>query len=309
MNKPSTVEAYIAQFDQHSQTLLHKLRNIVLKAVPEGTEEVISYNMPTYKYRGNLFHFALFKAHIGLYPGLGAIKALAEQLRDYKTSKGAIQLPLDAELPEKLIREIVAFNVNATKGDKKPDYSTYREDWKECEEFMQRLIVKTALHKERKWGIDVFTYEGKNVIAWAGFKNFFSIWFYNGVFLQDPYKVLITASEGKTKSLRQWRFTDVSQMDEGRILEYIHESIQTVRDGKIVQPEPAPKAEVDGLFKSALDQDPALKEAFAKLSPGKQRDYIGHIAEAKQEKTKKARLEKIIPLILQGQGLHDKYRK
>lgn len=99
---------------------------------------------------------------------------------------------------------------------------------------MKALIHKTQLQKPYKWGMDIYTFNGKNIIGWRGFKNFFSVWFHNSVFLKDPYKVLVNASEGKTKFLRQWRFTDSSQFDEKKVLEYIEESIQTIKDGKIL---------------------------------------------------------------------------
>ena len=142
----------------------------------------------------------------------------------------------------------------------------------------------------------------------GGFKDFFSLWFYNGVFLTDPLQVLISASEGKTKALRQWRFTDVKDMDERKILDYINESIQTILDGKEIKIEKAAAKKVEGLLKSYLAAHADLQEAFDKLTPGKQREYIEYIEEAKQEKTKQTRLEKIHPLILQGKGLHDKYK-
>src|SRR5690606_17206790 len=138
----------------------------------------------------------------------------------------------------------------------------------------------------------------KHVIGWAGFKDFFSLWFYNGVFLEDKEGVLVNASEGKTKALRQWRFTDVNQMDEKKILAYIEESIQTVKDGKEIEPQKTANPTPDGLLKLALDTDKPFRQAFDVLTPGRQREYIGYIAEAKQEKTKKTRLAKIRPLVL-----------
>src|SRR5690606_7299786 len=124
-------------------------------------------------------------------------------------------------------------------------------------------------------------YEGKNVISWGGFKNFFSVWFYNGVFLEDRDKVLINASEGKTKSLRQWRFTSVQEMDETKILAYISESIQAVKDGKEIKVQKPKYSNPEGLLKELLEQDPVSEAAFASLTPGRQKEYIDYIDEAK----------------------------
>jgi uncharacterized protein YdhG (YjbR/CyaY superfamily) len=68
--------------------------------------------MPTFYQNGNLIHFLLHKHHIGLYPGAEAVTYFKEKLSNYKTSKGAIQLPLDKPLPKALIEEIVRYNVS-----------------------------------------------------------------------------------------------------------------------------------------------------------------------------------------------------
>lgn len=309
MHPFSTVEEYIALAPEEYRHLLEKVRTIILETAPASTAETISYQMPTYKYNGNLVHFALFKNHLGLYPGPDAIENFSEELREYKTSKGAIQFPLDKPFPEELLGHIIRFNVSRLKDRQASGWQKYKARWQEAAERMQMIVERTDLRKEFKWGTDVYTFQGKNVIGWGSFKDFFSLWFYNGVFLEDKDKVLITASEGKTKALRQWRFTDVAQMDEKKILAYILESIQTVKDGKEIKPEKSAPLQPEGLLKELLASDTAFQNAFDRLTPGKQKEYIEYIGEAKQEKTKLTRLEKIKPMILEGKGLHDKYRK
>ena len=66
---------------------------------------------------------------------------------------------------------------------------------------------------------------GKNILGIAGFKNYFAIWFYKGAFLKDENKQLISANEGVTKSLRQWRFTSAAAVDEKIVLQYVDEAI------------------------------------------------------------------------------------
>ena len=171
------------------------------------------------------------------------------------------------------------------------------------------ILAKSGLPASVKWGAEVFTYLGKNVVSYGGFKNFVSIWFYNGVFLSDPYRVLVTASEGKTKSLRQWRFSSIDEIDEAKILEYVREAIDIEVKGLKLAPEKHQPAEVPELLAEALSDDPDLKAAFEKLTSGKQKEYCLYVAEAKQEATKRARIEKIKPMILQGKGLNDKHRR
>lgn len=305
----SNIDEYIAACPATHQDLLQQLRQLILETAPEETTETIAYKMPTFRYHGNLIHFALNKAHLGIYPGAAALEAFSEQLEGYKTSKGALQLPLDKPLPKKLIKDLVKYNTAALKDKKGPNWHESRGNWQEAEELMQQLILKTDLEKTFKWGSDIYTYNNKNVIGWGGFKHFFSLWFYNGVFLEDKEHVLISASEGKTKALRQWRFTDVRDMNEQKILEYIRESIQTIKDGKELTPQKNTERQLSGLLKEFLDADTTLNKAFHKLTPGKQREYMEYIEEAKQEKTRQSRLEKIKPQILDGKGLHDKYKK
>lgn len=78
--------------------------------------------------------------------------------------------------------------------------------WDQELALLKSIIQKTGLKETVKWGIPVFTFNGQNIVGIAGFKSFFALWFYNGIFLKDPNKVLINAQEGVTKALRQWRF-------------------------------------------------------------------------------------------------------
>src|SRR5690606_29391199 len=110
-----------------------------------------------------------------------------------------------------------------------------------------------------------------------GFKNFFSLWFYTGVFLEDKEKQLISASEGKTKALRQWRFEDVNDMDPKKIEAYIEESIKTIDEGKEIKPEKAAPKAPSGLLLGALQADKTFNDSFQALTPGRQKEYIEYI--------------------------------
>lgn len=111
---PVTIDEYIAQFSPEIQEILQSLRKLIREAAPEAGEK-ISYQMPTFTLNGNLVHFAAFKNHIGFYPAPSGVEAFQEKLMDYKTSKGAIQFPIDKPLPFDLIREIVTFRVSENK--------------------------------------------------------------------------------------------------------------------------------------------------------------------------------------------------
>ncbi len=102
---PATIEEYIERQPGDAKPYLRQINKTIRTALPDA-EEKISWSMPTYWKKRNLIQFAVFKKHIGLYPGPEAVEAFADKLREYKTSKGAIQLPYDRPLPLGLIAEI-----------------------------------------------------------------------------------------------------------------------------------------------------------------------------------------------------------
>lgn len=102
-----TFEDYFSQFDEEIVAKLEIIRSEIKNEIPEA-EECIKYLMPTFVLQSkNLIHFAAFTNHIGLYPGPEAISCYEKELSNYKTSKGAIQIPLNEEIPLGLIRKIV----------------------------------------------------------------------------------------------------------------------------------------------------------------------------------------------------------
>ena len=119
-NKPQDIDEYIENFSTEIQEILQKIRKIIQEAAPEANE-AISYQMPTFKLNGNLVHFAVCKNHIGFYPTPSGIANFADELSKYKTSKGAVQFPLNLPIPFELIDKIVRFRVieNINKGKKK----------------------------------------------------------------------------------------------------------------------------------------------------------------------------------------------
>lgn len=110
-DKPKDIAEYIAGYPDEIQVLLSLMRETIRNAAPEATEK-ISYGMPTFFLKGNLVHFAMCKNHIGFYPTPTGIIAFQKELSIYKTSKGAIQFPVDKPLPIELISRIVKFRVS-----------------------------------------------------------------------------------------------------------------------------------------------------------------------------------------------------
>jgi len=107
---PRNIDEYIAGFPHVVQDILDNIRMTIRKAAP-GAEETISYRMPTFTLKGNLVHFAAHKKHIGFYPTPSGIEKFKDELSAYRSSKGAVQFPLDRPIPFDLISEIVKFRV------------------------------------------------------------------------------------------------------------------------------------------------------------------------------------------------------
>ena len=108
--KISTIDEYIAMFPDDVKAKLSELWKVIKETVPSATEK-ISYRMPAFYLNGNLVYFAAFKNHIGFYPFPSGVAAFNREASGYKTSKGAIQFPLEKPIPYELVKKIVKFRV------------------------------------------------------------------------------------------------------------------------------------------------------------------------------------------------------
>lgn len=183
-----------------------------------------------------------------------------------------------------------------------------QDKWEKELEKLRSILVKTPLKETIKWNSPVYTHNNKNILGLGSFKNYCALWFFQGALLKDEANLLINAQEGKTKALRQWRFTSCEEIDETLILMYIQEAIENQKNGREIKPETKKKLVLAEELKKALEEDDELQVAFDKLTPGRQKEYAEFILEAKRDATRLARLDKIKPMIIEGIGLHDKYR-
>lgn len=106
----SSVEEYIASYSGDVRLRMETLRKIILDCSPEITEK-ISWGMATFVLNGNLVHFSGEKKHLGFHPAPSAINMFRDRLKDFKYSKGTIQLPYDKPMPYELLQEITMFRV------------------------------------------------------------------------------------------------------------------------------------------------------------------------------------------------------
>lgn len=179
-------------------------------------------------------------------------------------------------------------------------------NWQKEYEKLRTIILDCGLTEELKWGCPCYTFENSNIILIHGFKEYCAVLFFKGALLNDPEGILIQQTEN-VQSARQVRFTNVREIVKlERLLKaYIYEAIEVERAGLQVKYKKTKDFKIPEEFQQKLDKMPALKKAFDALTPGRQKGYIFYFSQAKQSKTRAARVEKYLKQILNGKGLED----
>lgn len=179
--------------------------------------------------------------------------------------------------------------------------------WSEELAYLRQLILATGLLEDCKWGVPCYTYQGGNVLLLSAFTKYCSISFFKGILLQDEQQLLVKPGP-HSHAGRLFKFTNLSSIQaiEKEISAYIYEAMAIEKAGLTVPP-PSNTTPVPKELEAHFAKDPALQAAFEALTPGRQRGYLIHFTQPKQEKTRISRIEKCIPMILSGIGLHDKY--
>jgi uncharacterized protein YdeI (YjbR/CyaY-like superfamily) len=184
-------------------------------------------------------------------------------------------------------------------------YISEEGKWRKETEMLRRISLGCGLAEELKWGKPCYTFQGGNVVLIQGFKEYCALMFFKGALLKDPKGILTRIGE-HTQAARQARFTHVRGIVEAEpaLVACIKEAVEAERAGlKVILKEtPIPVPEE---LQRALGGNPALKAAFAALTPGRQRAYVYYVSSAKQSATRVSRIEKCKPMILKGKGLND----
>ena len=178
--------------------------------------------------------------------------------------------------------------------------------WRAEFEKLREIFLASGLEEELKWGWPCYALGGKNVALVHGFKEYCAILFPKGVLLKDPKHVLVQQTKN-VQAARQIRFRNLAEVNRlaKTVKDYVNEAIAIERSGAKVQLKKTEDFEMPEELASRLAASPKLKAAFASLTPGRQRAYIFHFAQAKQSKTRAARVAKHEPRILKGLGLDD----
>lgn len=178
--------------------------------------------------------------------------------------------------------------------------------WKEEYVKLRTICLDCGLTEELKWGCPSYSYKGSNIVLIHGFNEYCALLFHKGVLLKNPHGILVQQTEN-VQSARQIRFTILPEIEEMEpiLKTYIQEAVEVEKAGLEVEFKKTNEFDMPDEFQQKLDKDPELKAAFEGLTPGRQRGYLLHFSGPKQSKTRKQRVEKCIPDILNGKGLHD----
>ncbi|HXC24901.1 MAG TPA: YdeI family protein [Gemmatimonadaceae bacterium] len=185
-------------------------------------------------------------------------------------------------------------------------YVSRAKKWQEEFQQLRKIVLACQLTEELKWGVPCYTFEKRNIVLIHGFKEYCALLFFKGALLKDAHGLLIQQTEN-VQAGRQIRFTNVREIGKmAPILKtYIDEAIAVEKAGLTVNFKKTTAFVTPEEFQQKLDTIPALKTAFAALTPGRQRAYLLYFSAPKQSKTRESRVEKCLRQILNGKGLDD----
>lgn len=185
----------------------------------------------------------------------------------------------------------------------------YQDRWGAEIREMRRVLAGLNMQEERKWGKPTYTVDGKNVVILQAFKEYFGLGFFQGALLKDPKKLLVQL--GQVQAGRVMKFTSAKEIKAKApiIKAYVKEAVAIEKAGLRVEPKKTSDFPVPEELTAQFRKNPRLKRAFEALTPGRQRSYLFHFAQAKKSETRVARIEKAMPAIFEGRGFLERARR
>jgi uncharacterized protein YdeI (YjbR/CyaY-like superfamily) len=182
----------------------------------------------------------------------------------------------------------------------------YAKKWQKETDNLRKIALDCDLVEELKWGKPCFTYQKKNVAIVIPLKDACALSFFKGALLKDPKHLLQKIGE-HTQAGRWIKFTSRQEISalQPTLRSYIYEAIQVEESGRKIPLKKASEYAVPEELQVRLNAAPELKAAFEALTPGRRKSYIFHVSGAKQAKTRAARTEKCVPMILSGRGFNE----
>ena len=186
-----------------------------------------------------------------------------------------------------------------------PECKVHR--WPEELKRLRQLLLDCGLTEELKWSYPCYTQNGKKIVMLVAFKEYCALSFFKGMLLEDSQNLLQAPGEN-SQSVRMLRFTDIKQIDDTRdlIKAYIFEAIEIEKAGLKPERTQSNDFELPNELLQKFDEIPPFQSAFEALTTGRQRGYALFFSAPKQSATRILRIEKCMPQILAGKGLHDR---
>lgn len=179
----------------------------------------------------------------------------------------------------------------------------------ELETLRQMLLETPGLTEELKWGVAVYTHNGKNVVNLSALKDYCALGFFKGALLPDAEQQL-RAPGAHSQATRLWEFRSLQDIEakETAIRQMLIKAVEIEQSGLKIEFKKELEPLPDELL-AEFEEDLAFEQAFYALTPGRQRGYVLHFSQPKSSSSRSSRIAKCKHQILQGQGLHDAYKR
>ena len=177
--------------------------------------------------------------------------------------------------------------------------------WAEPLALLRELLLFSGLVEDFKWGKPTYTHNGENTAILFEYKDSCAIGFFKGALLKDEAKILVAPGE-HSQAMRMVKFVSANEVraKAETLRAYLAEALALNDAGEEIT-FTHKDAEMPEELTQILERSPEAKLAFYSLTPGRQRAYLLYFADAKQSKTRIARIEKYLPRILDGKGMLD----
>jgi uncharacterized protein YdeI (YjbR/CyaY-like superfamily) len=187
------------------------------------------------------------------------------------------------------------------------EYAARLGRWRDEFAALRTVLLDTELTEAFKWHKPCYTHAGKNIVIFQPMNDVCALMFFKGALLHDPQALLREQGEHSRSSLRLefCSVADVTSM-ESALRDLVAEAIRVEQAGlRVEDPAPPTHRDYPNELLALMDADPGFRDAFERLTPGRQRGYLLHFNGAKQSATRSARIERVRDRVMEGFGLHD----
>jgi uncharacterized protein YdeI (YjbR/CyaY-like superfamily) len=187
------------------------------------------------------------------------------------------------------------------------EYAARLERWRDEFAALRTILSATELTEAFKWHKPCYTNAGKNIVIFQPFNDMCALMFFKGALLDDPNALLREQGDRSRSSLRlEFRsVADVTRVKRA-LRDLVADAIRVEQAGlRVKEPEPPTRRDYPDELAALMEADPAFRDAFERLTPGRQRGYLLHFNAAKRSATRAARIERVQDRIMEGFGLYD----